>query len=121
MNELQKLRLLLDENGIAYTDKTIFSKNDGLNIDNDDISIICHKGSYGGNEGFCEVMAEFIEHDVKGWLTAEECLRMIVEKTEYSLLEQIEVEKEKLIDMEKDIQKQKDKILNLENKKTEDK
>ena len=43
--------------------------------------IICHSGSYGGNEGLLEIMADFSYdnyHDsVKGYLTANEALNII--------------------------------------------
>lgn len=79
MKELEKLRQLLKENNIDYTNKSIFSENDGIDIDYKDyeISVISHEFSYGGKEGLLEIMASFIEREVKGFLTADDVIKEI--------------------------------------------
>lgn len=79
MEELNKLRELLEKNNIDYTNKSNVSKNDGIDINYKDyeISVISHKFSYGGNRGLLEIMASFIEGEVKGYLTAEEVMKEI--------------------------------------------
>lgn len=81
MNELEKLRKILKDNGINYTNKSIVSKNDGIDLwyKDYDISVISHKYSYGGTEGLLEIMASFLENTVQGWLTAEQVLKIIKE------------------------------------------
>lgn len=76
MKELNKLRELLEKN---YTNKSIIGENDGIDIDYKDyeISVISHPFSYGGNRGLLEIMASFIENEVKGYLTAEEVMKEI--------------------------------------------
>ncbi len=79
MKELNKLRELLEKNNIDYTNKSIIGENDGIDIDYKDyeISVISHPFSYGGNRGLLEIMASFIENEVKGYLTAEEVMKEI--------------------------------------------
>ncbi len=79
MEELEKLRQLLKENNIDYTNKSIFSENDGIDIDYKDyeISIISHAFSYGGKKGLLEMMASFIKGEVRGCLTADEVIKEI--------------------------------------------
>lgn len=79
MKELDKLRKLLEENDIAYTNKSIVSENDGIDIvyKNYDISVISHKYSYGGDRGLLEIMASFIDNHVKGYMTANEVMEEI--------------------------------------------
>ena len=82
LNELEKLRKMLKDNNILYTNKSIISKNDGIDFwyKDYDISVISHKYSYGGSKGLLEIMASFIEDSVQGWLTAEQVFKMIIEK-----------------------------------------
>lgn len=79
MEELEKLRSLLDKNEIEYVNKSIISKKDGIDIfyNDYDISVVSHKYSYGGKEGLLEIMASFIENSVKGHLTAIETIEII--------------------------------------------
>ena len=78
-SELEKLREILKENNISYTNKSIVSKDDGIDFWYKDyeISVISHKYSYGGSEGLLEIMASFIDTTVRGWLTAEQVFEMI--------------------------------------------
>ena len=42
-----------------------------------DYSIISHKYSYGGNDGEFEIMASYIEEEVRGYLTESEAIELL--------------------------------------------
>lgn len=81
MNELDNLREILEKNKIEYTNKSIVSKNDGIDFwyKDNEVSVISHQYSYGGKQGLLEIMASFIEGEVIGFLTAEETFKIIKE------------------------------------------
>lgn len=76
MEELDKLRDMLDKDKIEYVNKSVVSKNDGMNIYYKDynVSVISHKFSYGGNNGLLELMAK---NKIQGWLTAERAYEVL--------------------------------------------
>lgn len=76
---IKQIKRIIGKNNIDYTNKSIIGENDGIDIDYKDyeISVISHPFSYGGNRGLLEIMASFIENEVKGYLTAEEVMKEI--------------------------------------------
>lgn len=105
MTELEKLKNYLDENCYVSKWNNIWSKNDQIivYIENDfgyppeakerwysDLEIdgkkyiriwdaVCHKYSYGGQEGKLEIYGSIVE-DVEGWLTAEDVINKYLKK-----------------------------------------
>jgi hypothetical protein len=72
--EINKLASLLDKAGIPYEMNELF---DGWVIcyPNDverESDVICHKYSYGHEEGLLEMMGLTEDDDVQGYMTAEE-------------------------------------------------
>lgn len=74
-----KMEKLLIENNIGYNRIRLF-EGWQFYIHNTDGDIVCHRGSYGGNDGLWESMG-FVwdEGDVTGNLTAEDIIRMLKE------------------------------------------
>lgn len=74
-----KMEKLLIENNIEYNRIRLYEGWQFF-ISNTDGDIICHRGSYGGNDGLWESMG-FVwdEGDVTGHLTAEDIIRMLKE------------------------------------------
>lgn len=78
-DEMKKLMFGLYDKGIDFNLKVFF---DGISITINDENgnylwdAICHRGSYGHEEGLIEVMGivSDYEDDVEGYLTAEEIL-----------------------------------------------
>lgn len=74
LREMDKLAKGLDEKNISYTRKTCF---DGEQIVCDDWDAICHRGSYGHEDGLLEIMGSIVQNnadEVEGYLTAEDIL-----------------------------------------------
>ena len=90
--EIQKLRCLLNANGINYEVRDWgegaggFWEGYNLHVLNGDIrySFLLSKGSYGREEGLIEFF-NFSEEPT-GWLTADECMKIIKEE----LVEELE-------------------------------
>ena len=60
--------------GLAIPDNKSFStRHDG----NRTVSVVCHSGSYGREEGLLEIYAPGLNNGVEGWLTAEEAFEYI--------------------------------------------
>ena len=75
-NEMESL---LIENNIEYTRKPIY-EGWQFYIRGTDGDIICHKYSYGGNDGLWESMGfDWDDEDVTGYLTAEEVINRLKE------------------------------------------
>lgn len=74
-----KMEKLLIENNIEYNRIRLY-EGWQFYIHNTDGDIVCHRGSYGGNDGLWESMG-FVwdEGDVTGNLTAEDIIRMLKE------------------------------------------
>lgn len=77
--EIERLVKMLEVVSIPFelTDDVEGNSNNQIWYPNHDKSVcdvICHKYSYGGNDGYLEIMglSENDEDDVEGWLTAEE-------------------------------------------------
>ena len=70
---------LLIANNIKYTRERLYEGWQFF-ISNTDGDIVCHRGSYGGNDGLWESMG-FVwdEGDVTGRLTAKDIIRMLKE------------------------------------------
>lgn len=79
MAEMNKLVVLLAENNIPFEIKAFDFLDKPTwqicspSIADTKVDAICHKGSYGHENGLIEIMSLF-EDDVVGWLTAEEAL-----------------------------------------------
>lgn len=74
LSEMDKLANGLDEKNIPYVRKTCF---DGEQIVCDSWDAICHRGSYGHEQGLLEIMGSIVrndEDDVEGYLSAEDIL-----------------------------------------------
>ena len=92
--EIQKLRCLLDANGINYEVREwiggddVFWENYNLHVLNGDIrySFLLSTGSYGREEGLIEFF-NFSEEPT-GWLTADECMKIIKEELKIEELEE---------------------------------
>ena len=82
MNEIERLIPLLAQEGVPFeTRKIVFGSTQICfpNIENCTLDAVSHMGSYGGSQGLIEIMGEgensdLTDHDVIGWLTAEEAL-----------------------------------------------
>ena len=76
--EADKLAKGLLENNIEFY---YYDCWDGVQIVCDGWDAICHKGSYGHEQGLLEVMGTIVraddDDDVEGWLTAEEILQRL--------------------------------------------
>lgn len=82
MTEMTKLAMLLAKENIPFqlvtqpiyeTPQIIIPNEEERTMD-----IVCHKHSYGGNNGLLEIMGITDEYDnVRGWLTAKECYTLI--------------------------------------------
>lgn len=77
---MQKLQDWLGKNHILYFRRKEYQDRIGRNqiiIEKGEtkLSFICHYGSYGYEAGLIEVWD--FENDPKGWLTAEQCKRII--------------------------------------------
>lgn len=76
--EIERLVKMLDNTIIPYelTDDAMGNSNNQIWYPNHDekiCDVICHEYSYGGNDGYLEIMGlTQNEDDVEGWLTAEE-------------------------------------------------
>lgn len=77
--EIERLVKMLDVVSIPFelTDDVEGNSNNQIwypNHDKNICDVICHKYSYGGNDGYLEIMglSENEYDDVEGWLTAEE-------------------------------------------------
>lgn len=99
-SELDKLEEYLKNNDWSYTRKDedwrivhagkkaehslhqiiVYNKTSGKRF----FDAICHKGSYGYDNGLLEVMGEIVkdDYDVEGWLTAAEIIKRLEEKEE---------------------------------------
>ena len=95
MSELDKLEKWLRENASRFGDEIMVIRDD---CDPDDSIVnkhqitvcrngeylwdaICHYGSYGYEQGLLEIYGSLVDGGgVKGWLTAEEVIRLIEEK-----------------------------------------
>ena len=75
-DEMEKL---LIENGIKYTRQPLY-EGWQFYIHDTDGDIVCHYGSYGGNDGLWESMG-FVwdEGDVTGYFTAQEVINRLKE------------------------------------------
>lgn len=80
-NEMIKLAMALTSFNISFTTRSFFN---GLQIVGDGWDAICHDGSYGHEDGLIEVMGlddgNTSYDDVIGYLTAEQVLKMVLEK-----------------------------------------
>ena len=74
-----EMEQLLIANNIKYTRERLYEGWQFF-ISNTDGDIVCHRGSYGGNNGLWESMG-FVwdEEDVTGYLTAQEVVSRLKE------------------------------------------
>ena len=74
-----EMEQLLIDNNIKYRREQCYEGWQFF-IDSTDGDIVCHRSSYGGNDGLWESMG-FVwdEGDVTGYLTAEDVIRMLKE------------------------------------------
>lgn len=77
--EIERLVKMLEVASIPFelTDDVEGNSNNQIwypNYDEKICDVICHKYSYGGKDGYLEIMglSENDDDDVEGWLTAEE-------------------------------------------------
>lgn len=92
--EIQRLRDFLDEKSINYEvmdwgeSDNGFRERYNLHVLNGDIrySFLLSKVSYGREEGLIEFYG--ISEDPTGWLTAEECMKIIKEELKLEELEE---------------------------------
>lgn len=82
--EIERLVKMLENSNIPFelTDDAMDNSNNQIWYPNHSKSIcdvICHEYSYGGNEGYLEIMglSKNEYDDVEGWLTAEEVYNRI--------------------------------------------
>lgn len=69
-----KMEKLLIENNIQYTRRSLY-EGWQFYINDTDGDIVCHGGSYGGDDGLWESMGfDWDEEDVTGHLTAQEVI-----------------------------------------------
>lgn len=77
-NEMMALAFGLRDRGIKFSTCSFF---DGLQIRCDGWDAVCHKNSYGHENGLIEIMGlPQCNDDVIGYLTAEEVLAMVDDK-----------------------------------------
>ena len=91
--ELDKLEAWLKDNGFEYSRKDVESL-DGGSLDWHQIVVyegkerkerlwdaVCHRGSYGYEEGLLEILGEIVRtsagDSVEGWLTAEDVIERV--------------------------------------------
>ena len=79
--EMAKLAEGLAFRGIPFQFKPLFDGSQII-VNGGEWDVICHSGSYGGDNGLLEVMgdcmlSEELKGDVEGWLTAEEILNRL--------------------------------------------
>lgn len=105
MTELEKLKEYLDNNGYVSEWNSIFGERDQIIVyvlyngtidpkyftSNWDYVVrddkyyirswdaVCHKGSYGGNDGLIEIYGSICD-DVIGWLTAAGVIKILEDK-----------------------------------------
>ena len=76
--EIERLVKMLENTNIPYelTDDAMGNSNNQIwypNYDEKICDVICHEYSYGGSDGYLEIMGlTENEDDVEGWLTAEQ-------------------------------------------------
>lgn len=76
--EIERLVKMLENTNIPYelTDDAMGNSNNQIWYPNHDekiCDVICHKYSYGGEDGYLEIMGlSENEDEVEGWLTAEQ-------------------------------------------------
>ena len=74
-----EMEQLLIENNIQYIRKHLY-KGWQFYIEGTYGDIICHEGSYGGNDGLWESMGfDWDDEDVSGYLTAQEVISRLKE------------------------------------------
>ena len=127
MTEMEKLEQGLIERGIDYT-KRALNGGQQIIVNDWDWDAVCHKDSYGHEEGLIEVMGCIVdddEDDVEGWLTAEEILARVdgedyseeeeeeEEDEEENLMYLNEMPYEELLKLADAVQKEKEKRRNL--------
>lgn len=79
MTEMDKLDALLTERGIEHTyDRNFQGGTQIIVYENGKRAwdAVCTRFSYGGKDGYLEVMAENLLSHVEGWLTAEQVMEM---------------------------------------------
>lgn len=92
MSELDKLEEYLRQNGIGYIrieeegrygrhQIVVYGKDGEMRWD-----AICHRGSYGHEEGLLEIYGDIVDYEkdgdsVVGWLTAEDVIKRIEQRT----------------------------------------
>jgi hypothetical protein len=64
-------------NGLAWRYVNIVTK--------EELSIICHDGSYGREDGNFEIMAPWLEYDVQGHLGFKEVHKALLKLSKYKL------------------------------------
>ena len=94
VQELDMLEQYLKDHGIKY-ERTDTEPEDGLVADRHQICVpcfgddyewdaICHRGSYGAEQGLLEIMGSIVSNDtgdtVEGWLAADDVIRRIEAK-----------------------------------------
>lgn len=85
MTEMDKLDAMLTERGIEHTydrdyqdcGTQIIVYEHGERV----WDAVCTRFSYGGKDGYLEVMAENLPMKVEGWLTAEQVMKMAYGET----------------------------------------
>lgn len=89
MSELDKLEQYLKDKGIGYTridENTDTWGRHQINVFGSDGNIawdvICHRGSYGFEQGLLEIYGKLVDEEkdgdsVVGWLTAEDVIKRI--------------------------------------------
>lgn len=90
MSELDKLAEYLKKHHYRYVriDEPPVKVNEYLTMDRHQVIVynregswqwdaICHRGSYGHEEGLLEVMGSVTNDDVEGWLTADEIIKRL--------------------------------------------
>lgn len=81
--EIERLVKMLENNNIPFelTDDVMDNSNNQVwypNYSKNICDVICHEYSYGGRDGYLEIMGlTQNEDDVEGWLTAEEVFNRI--------------------------------------------
>ena len=93
MSELEKLKAYLDNHGYNNHYRHIWPrellisnehKPDQIIVYENDIrswDVICHEGSYGGDQGLLELYGSLCD-DVIGWLTAQDVIDILEGKKE---------------------------------------
>ena len=92
--EIEKLRLFLDKNNVNYEVRDWgegvngFWEGYNLHVLNGDTrySFLLSKGSYGGEKGLIELYN--FNEEPTGWLTADECMKIIKEELKVEEVEE---------------------------------